>query len=105
MTSKKDSHLSQTKLTDKGVQKKTADQIKTHGRRVCEDCIKTGDDWVHLRMCLTCGHVGCCNDSKNQHATKHYHATKHPIAQSTEPDENWQWCYEHNAFVPGREWN
>ena len=60
---------------------------------VCEDCIKTGDRWVHLRICLTCGHVGCCDSSKNKHATKHYHATTHPIMRSIEPGEEWGWCY------------
>jgi uncharacterized UBP type Zn finger protein len=59
----------------------------------CEECLKTGDTWVHLRMCLHCGHVGCCNSSKNRHATKHFRATKHPIARSIEPGENWAWCY------------
>ncbi|MGA2182478.1 MAG: UBP-type zinc finger domain-containing protein [Bryobacteraceae bacterium] len=60
---------------------------------VCEDCIKTGDRWLHLRICLTCGHVGCCDSSKNKHATKHYHATTHPIMRSIEPGEDWGWCY------------
>ena len=59
----------------------------------CEDCLKTGDSWVHLRMCLICGHVGCCDSSKNKHATKHFHRTKHPIVQSIEPGEDWRWCY------------
>jgi hypothetical protein len=59
----------------------------------CEECLKTGDTWVHLRMCLHCGHVGCCNSSKNRHETKHFHATKHAIARSIEPGENWAWCY------------
>jgi uncharacterized UBP type Zn finger protein len=59
----------------------------------CEDCLKIGDRWVHLRMCLTCGHVGCCDSSKNKHATKHFHATNHPIVRSVEPGERWRWCY------------
>jgi uncharacterized UBP type Zn finger protein len=59
----------------------------------CEDCLKTGDSWVHLRLCLECGHVGCCDNSKNKHATKHFHATGHPIIQSFEPGEDWRWCY------------
>jgi uncharacterized UBP type Zn finger protein len=59
----------------------------------CEDCLKIGDTWVHLRICLICGHVGCCDQSKNKHATKHYHATGHPIVQSLEPGEDWRWCY------------
>jgi uncharacterized UBP type Zn finger protein len=60
---------------------------------VCEDCIKTGDDWVHLRLCLTCGHVGCCDSSKNKHATKHFRSTKHPLIRSIEPGDTWVWCY------------
>ena len=59
----------------------------------CEECLKMGDSWVHLRMCRICGHVGCCDSSKNKHATKHFHATKHPIMQSIEPGEDWLWCY------------
>jgi uncharacterized UBP type Zn finger protein len=59
----------------------------------CEECLQTGDRWVHLRLCLTCGHVGCCDSSPNKHATKHAHATQHPIVQSFEPNENWSWCY------------
>lgn len=59
----------------------------------CEDCLKIGGRWVHLRMCETCGHVGCCDSSPNQHATKHFHATKHPIMRSIEPGETWGWCY------------
>ena len=59
----------------------------------CEDCLKTGDRWVHLRVCLVCGHVGCCDNSKNKHATGHFHTTGHPIIQSFEPGEDWLWCY------------
>jgi len=59
----------------------------------CEECLKLGDEWVHLRMCLICGHVGCCDSSKNTHATKHFHATQHPLMQSVEPGEDWIWCY------------
>jgi monovalent cation:H+ antiporter-2, CPA2 family len=59
----------------------------------CEECLKLGDNWVHLRLCRTCGHVGCCDDSKNRHATKHFHATQHPIMTSIEPGELWSWCY------------
>ena len=59
----------------------------------CEECLKMGDTWVHLRLCLFCGHVGCCDSSKNTHATKHFHATKHPIMRSIEPGEDWKWCY------------
>jgi diadenylate cyclase len=59
----------------------------------CEECPRTGDDWVHLRLCLTCGHVGCCDDSKNKHATAHFHSTGHSLIESLEPGENWRWCY------------
>ncbi len=59
----------------------------------CEDCLKTGDTWVHLRECLVCGHVGCCDSSKNKHATRHFSVTGHPIMQSFEPGENWIYCF------------
>jgi uncharacterized UBP type Zn finger protein len=59
----------------------------------CGECLRTGDSWVHLRLCLTCGNVGCCDDSKNKHATKHHQATTHPIVRSHEPGETWLWCY------------
>jgi uncharacterized UBP type Zn finger protein len=65
----------------------------------CEDCLKTGDTWVHLRLCLECGHVGCCDSSKNKHATKHFHATGHPIIQSFQPGEDWRWCYIDEVVV------
>jgi uncharacterized UBP type Zn finger protein len=67
--------------------------IETTDKHVCEDCIKMGDSWVHLRLCLICGHVGCCDSSKNKHATKHFHATGHPLIRSIEPGESWVWCY------------
>jgi uncharacterized UBP type Zn finger protein len=66
----------------------------------CEDCLKIGDTWVHLRMCLTCGHVGCCDSSKNKHATKHFHHTNHPLIRSLEPGETWVWCYI-DEIAPG----
>lgn len=59
----------------------------------CEECLKIGQSWVHLRLCLECGHVGCCDSSIGKHATKHFHATKHAIMQSHEPGESWGWCY------------
>jgi uncharacterized UBP type Zn finger protein len=64
----------------------------------CEDCLKTGDGWVHLRLCETCGHVGCCNSSPNRHATAHFHATTHPIVKSFEKGENWGYCYVDDMF-------
>ncbi len=63
---------------------------KTKG---CEECLKMGDGWGHLRLCLSCGQVGCCDSSKNKHATKHFHAVKHPIVRSLGPGESWMWCY------------
>ena len=59
----------------------------------CEECLKMGSHWVHLRLCMICGHVGCCDSSPNKHATKHFHTTKHPIMRSIEPGETWGWCY------------
>ena len=65
----------------------------------CEECLKTGGQWVHLRLCLTCGHVGCCDASPGKHATKHFRATSHPIIQSIEPGESWGWCYIDEAML------
>jgi len=65
-------------------------QPNTNG---CEECLQMGDSWVHLRLCLSCGHVGCCDASKNKHATKHFRAVRHPIMASLEPGEDWAWCY------------
>ena len=59
----------------------------------CEDCVKLGQPWVHLRLCLSCGHVGCCDSSPNRHASKHFHATGHPIIEGYDPPEGWGWCY------------
>lgn len=59
----------------------------------CVDCLKTGDGWFHLRLCLSCGYVGCCDQSKNKHMTKHFKAMKHPLVKSFEPGEEWIWCY------------
>jgi uncharacterized UBP type Zn finger protein len=62
---------------------------------VCEECIKTGDDWVHLRTCQQCGITLCCDSSPNQHATAHYQATNHPVVASAESGEQWLWCFAH----------
>jgi uncharacterized UBP type Zn finger protein len=59
----------------------------------CEECLANGTRWVHLRMCQTCGHVGCCDNSPGHHATAHYEATSHPIIRSAEAGEDWSWCY------------
>ncbi len=64
----------------------------------CENCLKTGDSWVHLRLCEICGHVGCCDSSPNKHATKHFHASNHAIIKSFEPGEEWAYCYPDDLF-------
>lgn len=65
----------------------------------CEECLAIGAEWVHLRLCLSCGHVGCCDNSPNKHATKHFHRTAHPIIRSFEPGEDWGWCYVDRLFL------
>ena len=69
------------------------------GEIVCSDCIASGDTWVHLRMCMTCGKIGCCDSSKNKHARKHYYRDEHPIIRSVEPGETWQYCYIDNKMT------
>ena len=59
----------------------------------CEDCLRDGTHWVHLRLCLTCGRVACCDSSPERHATRHYEATEHPVIRSFEPGESWRWCF------------
>lgn len=77
------------------------DQIQdvTPRAQGCEECLQSGDKWVHLRICMTCGHVGCCDSSKNRHATKHYQETGHAIVKSFEKGEDWTWCYIDRTFV------
>ena len=65
----------------------------------CEECLKTGDSWVQLRLCLSCGHVGCCDSSPNKHATKHYRQTTHPIIQAFQSDDPWRWCYVDQLYL------
>jgi uncharacterized UBP type Zn finger protein len=65
----------------------------------CEECLKTGQRWVHLRKCMVCGHVGCCDSSVGKHATKHFHATGHPVMRSAEPGEDWKYCYIDETFA------
>ena len=71
----------------------------TPGTQGCQECLESGSRWVHLRVCLECGHVGCCDSSPNKHATKHNHATGHPIVRSIEPGETWGWCYEDRVML------
>jgi uncharacterized UBP type Zn finger protein len=59
----------------------------------CDDCLRAGDTWLQLRMCMECGYVGCCDSSTNRHAIRHFRATQHPIARSLESGEEWAWCY------------
>ena len=77
------------------------EQAKTvsYEKRVCPECVALGDSWVHLRICMICGHVGCCDNSKNKHATAHFKATQHPIIKSIEPGENWAWCYLDESYL------
>jgi uncharacterized UBP type Zn finger protein len=79
------------------------DQIQdvTPSAQGCEECLKTGSRWVHLRICLICGQVGCCDSSPNKHVTKHFHATGHPLVQSFERGEYWVWCYIDQEVVGG----
>jgi uncharacterized UBP type Zn finger protein len=80
----------------------TGELRKKHVRRPtggCKECLVMGSSWVHLRVCLACGHVGCCDSSPNRHATAHYHATKHPVITSGEPGETWAYCYPDEAFL------
>jgi len=71
------------------------DQIQdvTPSAKGCEDCLEIGGWWVHLRLCLTCGHVGCCDSSPNRHAPRHFEATGHALVRSFEPGESWVWCF------------
>ncbi len=77
------------------------DQIKevTPSGKGCQECLAMGDSWVHLRICKTCGHVGCCDESKNKHATRHFHETGHPIIGAFDPGEDWLWCYVDETYV------
>jgi len=71
----------------------------TPNSRECEACVGLGDAWVHLRMCLSCGVVGCCDSSPNRHAAAHHESEGHPIARSVEPGESWRWCYVDEELV------
>ncbi len=67
--------------------------------RGCEECLKNGGRWVHLRLCRVCGHVGCCDSSPGRHATQHFHSTRHPLMRSLEPGESWSWCFVDEAMI------
>lgn len=65
----------------------------------CEDCLASGGHWVELRLCLTCGHVGCCDSSPGKHATEHFHQTQHPVMRSFQPNDDWGWCFVDELFM------
>ncbi|MBV8291993.1 MAG: UBP-type zinc finger domain-containing protein [Mycobacterium sp.] len=73
--------------------------VTPHTPNGCQECLELGTWWVHLRLCLTCGHVGCCDSSPMRHARSHAHAIGHPIVQSMQPGESWRWCYVHENYV------
>ena len=83
----------------KTCQHESAIHLVTPGSRGCEECLRIGQGWVHLRLCRTCGHVGCCDDSPGRHARAHFHATGHPIIEGYDPPEGWGWCYVDEIFV------
>lgn len=75
------------------------DELKIASERVCDECVKTGSQWVHLRTCQTCGVTLCCDSSPKRHATAHFRATSHPVVSSAEPGEHWLWCYADEQFA------
>jgi uncharacterized UBP type Zn finger protein len=77
------------------------DQVRevTPGTKGCKECLESGDRWVALRMCLTCGHVGCCDSSKGKHATRHFQDTQHAVMRSIEPGQDWRWCYVDRMYA------
>lgn len=77
--------------------------VEPETRGGCPECLAAGGTWVHLRSCLECGHVGCCDSSPNQHATAHARGSNHPLVQSIEPGERWAYCYVDDVLVPGRD--
>lgn len=77
----------------------TIQDVRPSTTEGCEDCLREGSWWVHLRECLECGHVGCCDNSPRRHATAHWRGTSHPLVQSFEPDEDWAWCYPDELFL------
>ena len=83
----------------------SAVQTVAPGANGCEDCLAIGSKWTALRLCLTCGHVGCCEDSEHAHALQHFNKTGHPMIASFEPGDTWAWCYIHRRYfdpMPGR---
>jgi uncharacterized UBP type Zn finger protein len=85
-----------TDLEKLGEPRRTA--VKPSGAG-CKECLEAGGEWVHLRLCMTCGHVGCCDSSPGQHATKHHKDSDHPVMRTYEPGENWRWCFVDHVLV------
>ncbi len=85
-------------MTKQCTHRSSVRDVQPRTPRGCEECLATGSRWVHLRLCLTCGHVGCCDDSPGKHATKHFRGTTHPLIRSLEPGEAWGWCYADELF-------
>ena len=79
-------------------------EVTPSNTSVCADCVELGDDWLHLRVCLICGYVGCCDLAKNHHMRDHYEETGHPLIQSFHQNEDWIWCYEDEAVLAPPEW-
>jgi uncharacterized UBP type Zn finger protein len=73
--------------------------VKPGTPKGCEECLKTKGKWVNLRMCLSCGHVGCCDSSPGKHATAHFHETQHPLMKSFQPGEDWGWCFVDELMI------
>ncbi|MGE5624936.1 MAG: UBP-type zinc finger domain-containing protein [Bacillota bacterium] len=96
--------MTQVKLTEsqmESVECHHVDQAQevTYSDQVCPECVKLGDSWVHLRICLVCGHVACCNSSKNKHAAAHFKATGHPLIKTIQAGEDWAWCYVDEVYL------
>jgi uncharacterized UBP type Zn finger protein len=81
------------------MQSRSADAAGSSAQPRCQACVEMGDSWVHLRMCLHCGLIGCCDDSKNRHASRHARNARHPVICSAEPGERWLWCFAHDRQV------
>ena len=75
-------------------------QVLAADREACEECLKAGDTWLHLRLCMVCGKVGCCDDSKNKHASAHFREVGHPLIRSLEPSESWAYCFVDEVMMP-----
>ena len=98
LTSTPNTHSMPTKELCQHLASLDISEVSIPDQPVCEACIKLGDTWVHLRQCVECGHVGCCDSSKNLHASKHHAQTDHPVIVSAEAGEEWAWCYPDEIY-------